>query len=162
MPSRVAVRAIRTAISPRLAIRTEENMGMRYHPGDGEYTSPEVFHRPLLSRAGSAGEALSYAAAVRPRLLPRRGGGEGCGAGIARADPYCAGIVVDGRGTAPSAGASPAAIGAAGCGLDGRVPAAVGEARTGGRRRGGTGVARELASPGATVGCVPDAEPALG
>src|SRR5215471_20811483 len=44
---------MRTAISPRLAIRTEENMDMRYHPGDEEYTSPHVFHRPLHLVAGA-------------------------------------------------------------------------------------------------------------
>src|SRR6516162_1328441 len=94
--------------------------------------------------------------------LLTRGSGGVCRAAIAWADPYCCGIVADGRGAAPSAGASPTAIGAEGCGLDGRAPAAVGGARTGGGRRGGTGVARELASPGAAVGCVPDAEPARG
>jgi hypothetical protein len=30
----LAVRAMRTAISPRLAMRTEENIGLRYHQDD--------------------------------------------------------------------------------------------------------------------------------
>src|SRR6202040_487161 len=52
------------AISPRLAIRTEENMDMRYHPGDEEYTSPGVFHRPAFTPRREHG-------AIAIRLPPR-------------------------------------------------------------------------------------------
>ena len=48
---------------------------MRYHPGDAEYTSPEVFHRPLFVSRRQCREALSYAAAVRTRLPPHKGEG---------------------------------------------------------------------------------------
>src|SRR5215471_12148787 len=73
-PSRFAVRATRTAISPRLAIRTEENMDMRYHPGNEEYTLPDVFHRPLPLAPGVGCKSLSLSrlcvcAHHRPRLL---------------------------------------------------------------------------------------------
>src|SRR5262249_33794766 len=142
MPSRDAVRAIRTAISPRLAIRTDENMDMRYHPGDEEYTSPGVFHGGLVEKWPSAdgskrnpGQDSPQSAALPGFLL--RSIQRATKTGYAH--PYCGSPAPDGRVTAPSVGASPTATGAAGCALGGREPTAAAGVRACGGRRGGTG-----------------------